>query len=300
MSTRVVFAGSPRVAVPYLMALVASEFDVVSVITREDSPQGRKQVVAPTPVALAALELGLPVIKANSLREVDIPPADLGIVVAYGGLVPERLLREPIHGWMNVHFSVLPEYRGAAPVQRALWDGRTDTGISIFRLVQELDAGPVYFSRSIPFHANETASEALDRVAHATTDDLVATSRLVAAGALHPFEQEGQPSYAPKLAREDGRIDWALPANVVESRIRAVTSEPGAFTTLGGVPFGIVRVAPFNDESVGAGRVEWSNDRVIAGTGDGNLELLEVKPSGKAVMPATDWWRGVRDAVTFE
>ena len=300
MSTRVVFAGSPRVAVPYLMALVASEFDVVSVITRADSPQGRKQVVAPTPVALAALDLGLPVIKTNSLREVDIPPADLGIVVAYGGLVPERLLSEPFHGWMNVHFSVLPEYRGAAPVQRALWDGRADTGISIFRLVHELDAGPVYFSKSIPFHATETASEALDRVAHATTDDLVATSRLVAAGALHPHEQLGQPSYAHKIAREDGRIDWTLPANVVESHIRAVTSEPGAFTTLGGVPFGIVRVAPFDHESVGAGHVEWSNDRVIAGTGDGNLELLEVKPPGKKVMRATDWWRGVRDAVTFE
>jgi methionyl-tRNA formyltransferase len=282
------------------MALVASEFDVVSVITRADSPQGRKQVVAPTPVALAALDLGLPVIKTNSLREVDIPPADLGIVVAYGGLVPERLLSEPFHGWMNVHFSVLPEYRGAAPVQRALWDGRADTGISIFRLVHELDAGPVYFSKSIPFHATETASEALDRVAHATTDDLVATSRLVAAGALHPHEQLGQPSYAHKIAREDGRIDWTLPANVVESHIRAVTSEPGAFTTLGGVPFGIVRVAPFDHESVGAGHVEWSNDRVIAGTGDGNLELLEVKPPGKTVMWATDWWRGVRDAVTFE
>ncbi len=300
MNTRIVFAGSPQVSVHYLTALITSEFDVVSVITREDSPQGRKRVVAPTPVALAAVELGIPVIKANTLRDVEIPPADLGIVVAYGGLVPERLLDAPTRGWVNVHFSVLPEYRGAAPVQRALWDGRADTGITIFRLVRELDAGPIYFSRSIPFDPHETASEALDRVAQNTTDDLVATARLVVADALQPHDQEGEPSMAPKFSREDGRIDWTLPASTIATRVRAVTSEPGAFTTLGGEPFGIVRAATDPGESVGVGRVVMSNDRVVTGTGDGNVELIDVKPAGKAVMAATDWWRGVRDTVTFE
>ena len=300
MNTRIVFAGSPQVSVHYLTALITSEFDVVSVITREDSPQGRKRVVAPTPVAMAAVDLGIPVIKANTLRDVEIPPADLGIVVAYGGLVPERLLDAPTHGWVNVHFSVLPEYRGAAPVQRALWDGRADTGITIFRLVRELDAGPIYFARSIPFDPHETASEALDRVAQNTTDDLVATARLVVADALQPHDQEGEPSMAPKLSREDGRIDWTLPAVSIATRVRAVTSEPGAFTTLGGEPFGIVRVATDPSESVGVGRVVMSNDRVVTGTGDGNVELIDVKPAGKAVMAATDWWRGVRDTVTFE
>ena len=299
MNTRIVFAGSPQVAVPYLTALVASEFDVISVVTREDSPQGRKRTVTPTPVATAAVELGIPVIKANTLRDVDIPTADLGIVVAYGGLVPERLLESPTHGWMNVHFSVLPEYRGAAPVQRALWDGRTGTGITIFRLVRELDAGPIYFSRTIPVGANENASEVLERVSQSTTDDLVATARLVVANALHPHDQEGEPSTAPKLSREDGRVDWTLPARTIESRVRAVTSEPGAFTTLGGEPFGLVRIAPAIGESVGVGRVVMITERVFTGTGDGNVELIDVKPAGKSVMTATDWWRGVRDAVTF-
>lgn len=299
MSMRVVFAGSPSVAVPYLRALVTAGFEVVAVITRTDSPQGRTRTMTPTPVAIDAEDLGLTVIKTNCLRDIDIPESDLGVVVAYGGLVPSRLLSTPVYGWVNVHFSVLPEYRGAAPVQRALWDGRDDSGITIFRLVEELDAGPVFFTRSIPFEADETASDALHRISTITTDELIATVRLIDAGAIEPTEQQGEPSVAAKLTRADGRIDWSLNAGQILDRIRAVSDEPGAFTELSGASFGIVRATLGDGDSLGVGVVTVESNRVQVGTGEGNLELLAVKPAGKSVMTAADWARGLRDSVVF-
>lgn len=300
MSTRVVFAGSPAVAVPYLRALWAAGFDIRGVVTREDARQGRKGVMTPTAVAQAAVELNLPVIKANTLRDVDVPESDIGVVVAYGGLVPPRLLAEPTHGWLNVHFSVLPKYRGAAPVQRALWDGQQASGISIFRLVHELDAGPVYFSRAIPFSDGETASEALARIAASTTDELVGTLRLVVSNVIAATEQTGEVTYAPKLFREDGRIDWTLDARTVVNRIRAVTSEPGAYTTVNGESLGIARVGNVTGPSCAPGVVVVDAARVFVGTSDTSVELLEVKPSGKTTMPAADWARGLRSSVVCE
>ena len=294
------FAGSPEVAVPYLRALYDAQFDIRAVITRADSRQGRKGILAPTAVARAATELNLPVIKANSLREVDIPEVDIGVVVAYGGLVPPRLLSEPTHGWTNVHFSVLPNYRGAAPVQRALWDGESTTGISIFRLVTEMDAGPVYFSRSIPFDDSETSSDALTRIAGSTTDELVATLRLVVTDAITPTEQTGDPSFAPKMTREDGRVDWSLDAPTIIARIRAVTVEPGAFTTVNGEPVSIGRVASDIGSAVPRGEIVANAGRVFVGTGTESVELLEVKPAGKRMMPAADWVRGHRSSLVCE
>jgi methionyl-tRNA formyltransferase len=300
MSTRVVFAGSPEVAVPYLRALYDAQFDIRAVITRADSRQGRKGILTPTAVARAATELDVPVIKANSLREVEIPEVDIGVVVAYGGLVPPRLLSEPTHGWTNVHFSVLPNYRGAAPVQRALWDGESTTGISIFRLVTEMDAGPVYFSRSIPFDDAETSSDALIRIAGSTTDELVATLRLVVTDAITPTEQTGDPSFAPKMTREDGRVDWSLNASTIIARIRAVTVEPGAFTTVNGESVSIGRVASDIGSAVPRGEIVANAGRVFVGTGGDSVELLEVKPAGKTMMPAADWVRGHRSSLVCE
>lgn len=297
---RVIFAGSPAVAVPYLHAVIEAGFDVRAVITREPAPLGRKRVVTQTPVHDAAVELGLPVIAANSLRDIDVPAVDLGVVVAYGGLVPPELLAQPTHGWINVHFSVLPAYRGAAPVQRALWDGNDNSGVSIFRLVDELDAGPVFASRSIPFTETESASEALDRMSRETVDDLVGTMRRIEAGVAEPREQSGEVSFAPKFVREDGRIDWANSATTIVHRIRAVTDEPGAFTTLHGVTFGVIRAFVTSDKGLPPGSVEVASDGVFVGTGVGSVGLDVVKPSGKNVMSAVDWARGIREAVVFE
>ena len=300
MSTRVVFAGSPAVASPYLRALYDTGFDIRAVITREDSRQGRKGVLTPTPIATVAEELGLPVIKTNSLRDVDIPEVDIAVVVAYGGLVPPRLLDMPTHGWVNVHFSVLPKYRGAAPVQRAMWNGEPATGISIFRLVDELDAGPVYYTRSIDFEEDETASDALTRLATDTTTDLIGTLRLITRDAITANEQMGEPSYAPKLTREDGRIDWSLDAATVIQRIRAATREPGAHTTCNGESIAVLRVASELGPPFPRGEVFVNEGHVFTGTVDASVELLDVKPAGKTEMSAMAWARGQRDRLVFE
>lgn len=295
------FAGSPAVAVPYLRALHSGGVEIAAVITRTDSPVGRKRVLTQTPVAAEAEALGLPVIKANSLRDVEIPEVDLGVVVAYGGLVPPRLLERPTHGWINVHFSVLPAYRGAAPLQRAMWDGQSAAGITIFRLVEELDAGPVLFVRDIPFVPTENASDALARIADETTDELVATVRLIESHALNDRVQEGTPTFAPKLTRADGRIDWSFDAEVIAQRIRAVTREPGAFTTLNGETFGITSVAVTGEATTRPpGTVEVNANGVFVAAGDSLISLGEVTPPGKHSMSATDWARGLRTDVTFE
>jgi methionyl-tRNA formyltransferase len=290
---RIIFAGSPDVAVPYLRAL-ASLHDIVAVVTRTDSPVGRKRVITPTAVAAVAEELGISVIKANSLRGIDIPESDLGVVVAFGGLVPDAMLDEPTHGWINVHFSLLPALRGAAPVQRGLWNGDSSTGISIFRLVSELDAGPLYHQREIFFEPGETSTEALARIAAITVDDLVDTVDGIVAGELEAHPQEGPQTFAPKFGRDDGHINWLMPATVVDHRIRALSDEPGAYTFHGENRIGIVRARPSYAESTYAGTVTVANGHVYVGTSDGTIELLEVKPAGKNTMPAIDWARGLR------
>lgn len=300
MSARIVFAGSPAVATHYLRALSESEFDIVGVISREDAPVGRKRVMTPTPVSQVSADLGIPVITANSLVDVSIPECDLGVVVAYGGMVPDRLLTQPRLGWINVHFSELPAYRGAAPLQRALWDGRESTGVSIFRLVRELDAGPLYFSRPVPFLPSENATDALDRVARETTSDLVETVRTILVGKAEAHPQGNNVSFAPKFSRDECRVNWSLASDVIATRIRAVTAEPGAFTTWEGQPFGIVTAAPSREGALAGGEVSESNGRILVGCGDGSLELVRVKPPGKSVMTAGDWWRGVRGSVRFE
>lgn len=296
---RVVFAGSPDIAVPYLRALHDHGFTIAAVITREDSPVGRKRVVTPTAVAHEAERLDLPTIKANSLRDTEIPDVDLGIVVAFGGMIPDRLLARPALGWINVHFSILPEYRGAAPLQRAMWDGRDSTGITIFGLVTELDAGPIYLTREIVFQRDESASEALARIAHETKDELAAVAEQIGARTITSHPQSGPASFAHRFVREDGRINWSEPSAVIRRKIRAVTREPGAFTTLAGEPFGVVRAGEGDGSIAPAGEVTVSPTGVFVGTGDSTIELLVVQPPGKSAMAAVDWGRGLRATVVF-
>ena len=296
---KIIFAGSPDVAVPYLRAL-AVVHDVVLVITRDDSPVGRKRVITPTAVAVAAEELDLPVLKANSLRGLDIPDSDLGVVVAYGGLVPDALLDEPVHGWINAHFSLLPALRGAAPVQRGLWNGDSSTGISIFQLVSELDAGPLFHQREIFFEPTETASQALARISSITVDDLVDTVDGILTGELESHEQVGLTTFAPKFTRDEGHINWLMPAVTVDHRIRALTTEPGAFTFHGEQRIGIVSARLSYAESGHAGTISVANGHVYVGTGDGTIELITVKPAGKTDMTAIDWARGLRGETVLE
>jgi methionyl-tRNA formyltransferase len=295
---RIVFAGSPRAAVPSLEALLGSRHDVVGVLTREDSPQGRKRVLTPTPVAQVAERAGVPVWKSNRLAPVadritDAAP-DLGVIVAYGGLVREPLLSAPRLGWINLHFSLLPRWRGAAPVQHAILAGDDLTGATVFRLVPELDAGDVYGTLTEPIGPRETAGELLDRLADRGAELLVRVIDHLATGDARPEPQSGDVTLAPKLTLTDGRIDWTEHAGRVLDRIRAMTPEPGAHTEIDGDRLKIHQAAPATDSAVlDPGRIVGAGGRVLAGTGSDPVELRIVQPAGKKPMPAAAWWRGI-------
>ncbi|WP_207457078.1 methionyl-tRNA formyltransferase [Desertivibrio insolitus] len=295
---KLVFAGSPAAAVPTLRALAASSHDVALVITREDSPQGRKRVLTPTPVAAAAEELGIPVLRTNRLRaEAEDAVVgrgfDLGVIVAYGGLVREPLLSAPRLGWINLHFSLLPRWRGAAPVQRALIAGDDVTGASVFQLVPELDAGDVYGMLTQQIGARETAGHLLDTLADAGAPLVTRVVDALASGTARAEPQVGDVTLAPKLTLDDARLDWSEPAVMLDARIRGVTPEPGAFTLLGGERFKIHEAHLARDAAALApGAFALREGRVLVGTGTHPLELVTVQPAGKKAMAATDWWRG--------
>lgn len=301
---RIVFAGSPAAAVPSLRALLASPHEVVRVVTREDAPQGRKRVLTPTPVAELAGEAGIPVVKANRLAPVadqlaSLEP-DLGVVVAYGGLIREPLLSAPRLGWINLHFSLLPRWRGAAPVQRAIMAGDQETGIAVFQLVPELDAGPVFAVETHGIGRRQTAGHLLDVLAEAGAGVLTRVVDELAAGTAQAVPQEGEPTAAPKLTIADGEIDWTAGAGAVDARIRGVTPEPGAFTTVAGERFKIHAAAIAHDApALPPGRIEERGGRILAGTGSVPLELERVQPAGRREMAALDWWRG-RDGVPVD
>lgn len=301
---RLVFAGTPAAAIPTLRALAGSH-DIAAVITRPDAPLGRKRVLTPSPVAQVADELGLPVIKAARLddevtaRIAALRP-ELGVIVAYGGLVREPLLQAPAHGWINLHFSLLPQWRGAAPVQRALIAGDAELGASVFQLVPALDAGDVFAMRTVDVPADATADVALDVLAEdgaALTAEVVAS---IADGTARAVPQRGEPTTAPKLTIDDGALEWNLPLEAVYSRFRGVTPEPGAHTTIGGLRVKVLEAAPAADaEALDPGRITAAKQAVLIGTATLPLAVTRVQPAGKAAMSATDWWRGLRadDAV---
>ncbi|MGN6219679.1 MAG: methionyl-tRNA formyltransferase [Microbacterium sp.] len=299
---RLVFAGTPAPAVPSLRLLAASEHDIVAVVTRRDAPLGRKRVLTPSPVAAAADELGLPVIRADRLdadvtAEIAALQPDLGVIVAYGGLVREPLLSTPAHGWINLHFSLLPRWRGAAPVQHALIAGDAATGASVFQLVPELDAGDVFGELAMDTPAEATAGELLATLAEQGARLLGDVVSGIAAGTAVARPQEGEPTYAAKLGDDDGRIRWDEPAPAVLGRIRGVTPEPGAHTTIDGARMKVLAVAaaPADAPHLAPGALALHAKRVLAGTGSAPIVLDTVQPAGKGAMRAADWWRGLRE-----
>jgi methionyl-tRNA formyltransferase len=297
MTLRIVFAGSPAAAVPSLRALLDGPHEVAAVVTREPSPQGRRRTLTPTPVADVARAAGIPVIEANRLApvtdEVIALEPDLGVIVAYGGLVREPLLSAPRLGWINLHFSLLPRWRGAAPVQRAIIAGDQETGVAVFQLVPELDAGDVYALERQTIGRHQTAGHLLEVLAETGADVLARVVDDLADGSARPVPQTGEPTLAPKLTLEDGRIDWNADASAVDARIRGVSPEPGAFTELGGDRLKIHEAAIAHDAArLPPGAIEARAGRVLIGTSSDPLELLRVQPAGKTVMDAAAWWRG--------
>ena len=297
-SLRLVFAGSPAAAVPSLSTLADSRHEVVGVVTREDSPQGRRGVLTPTPVADEAVNRGIPVIKANRLagaatERVQELAADLGVIVAYGGLVREPLLSAPRLGWINLHFSLLPRWRGAAPVQRAIIAGDDVTGATVFQLVPELDAGDVYGRMTEPIGAHQTAGRLLESLAVSGAELLLRVVDALADGTARSEAQVGDVTLAPKLALQDGLIDWSQPAQAVHDLIRGVTPEPGAFTTVDGARLKVLEAAIARDvPPLAPGEFALVGKAVLVGTATQPIELLAVHPAGRKAMDAASWWRG--------
>jgi methionyl-tRNA formyltransferase len=298
---RLVFAGTPEPAVPSLRRLAASDHDIAAVITRRDAPLGRKRVLTPSPVAAAAEELGLHPLRADRLdaevteRVAALRP-DLGVIVAYGGLVREPLLSTPVHGWINLHFSLLPRWRGAAPVQHALIAGDAQTGASVFQLVPELDAGDVFAERATDIPGDATAGELLASLADSGADLLLEVIDAIAAGTATATAQVGESTYAGKLGDDDGLVRWAEPRRAVLGRIRGVTPEPGAHTTIDGARLKVLAVAeaPSDAPALDPGEITLHGRDVLIGTATEPVVLTTVQPAGKGAMRAADWWRGLR------
>jgi methionyl-tRNA formyltransferase len=298
---RLVFAGTPAAAVPSLERLAGGGHEIVAVVTRPAAPLGRKRVLTPSPVAQAAERLGLEVIEAARLDDdvtarIAASEPDLGVIVAYGGLVRQPLLSTPVHGWINLHFSLLPAWRGAAPVQHALINDDRETGAAVFRLVPELDAGDVFAELVHPVGDDDTAGALLAQLAVSGAELLADVVDGIAGGTARSTPQSGEPSFAPKLGLDDARLDWSLPARQVLARYRGVTPEPGAWTTLDGARLKVLELASAADladpPELGPGEFAVVGRRLVAGTADVPVELVRVQPAGKTAMSAPDWWRG--------
>jgi len=295
---RLVFAGTPSAAVPTLRRL-AAEHDIAAVVTRPDAPLGRKRVLTPSAVAQAAEELGLPVVKAARLDDeatatIAAVGAELGVIVAYGGLVREPLLSTPARGWINLHFSLLPAWRGAAPVQRALIAGDAELGASVFQLVPALDAGDVFATRVVEVPAEATADVVLDTMAVAGAGLTAEVVAGIADGTAVAVPQSGTPTLAPKLALDDGLLDWAEPVDRVFARFRGVTPEPGAHTTVDGLRVKVLEASPTEEEPLAPGEIVATKRTLLIGTATHPLAVARVQPAGKGAMSAVDWWRGQR------
>jgi methionyl-tRNA formyltransferase len=307
---RLVVAGSPAAAVPTLRRLAASDHEIAAVLTRPPTPQGRKRVLTPTPVAQVASELGLPVIEASRVddevtaRIADLD-VDLGVIVAYGALLRRPALDAPRLGWVNLHFSDLPAYRGAAPVQRAVMAGATTTAATVFQLVEALDAGPVFASEPFTIDPEATSGEVLAAMADTGADLVLRVVDGIAAGTAVAADQVGEATTAPKLTLEDGRTDFTAPAAVVHARLRGVTPEPGAFALLGENRVKLLRANRLRPDRLrpgGAGEfapplapgaLRLMDGVLLVGTADEPLVLREVQPAGKKAMDAAAWARGL-------
>ena len=300
---RVLFAGTPETAVPSLEALMDSRHQVIAVLTRPDAPTGRGRRMEPSPVRAVADEAGIEVLTPPRPRDpaflarlAELSP-DACPVVAYGGLIPRAALDVPRHGWINLHFSLLPAWRGAAPVQRAILAGDEVTGACTFRLEEGLDTGPVFGTVTQEIGRDDTSGDLLARLAVDGARLLVATLDGIEEGRLAAVPQPAEGvSHAPKLTTDDARIDWKTPALHIDRQVRACTPAPGAWTTLGGERVKIFPVTPIPGVTdVEPGAIIADKRGLQVGTGSGHtVRLGDVQAQGKRRMSAADWARGLR------
>ncbi|MCU7728957.1 methionyl-tRNA formyltransferase [Actinoplanes sp. KI2] len=299
---RLVFAGTPAVALPSLDAIAASGHELLAVVTRPDAPAGRGRHLVRSPAGAWADERGIEVLTPARPREPEFQQRlrelapDCVPVVAYGALVPPSALEIPRHGWVNLHFSLLPAWRGAAPVQHAVLHGDEVTGASVFELEAGLDTGPVYGTLTEEIRPTDTSGDLLDRLAVSGAGLLVAVLDAIQAGTAKAHPQPGfDVTLAPKITVEDANVRWNDPAFAVDRRVRACTPAPGAWTIFRGERVKLGPVRPIaNGPSLTAGAIQVERTQVLVGTATTPVALGEVRPAGKKAMPATDWARGLR------
>lgn len=301
----IIFAGTPTVAIPTLQALVDASFTIGAVLTRPPARQGRSKKLVASPVAQRAATLGLPLIESDKPQSEETTEllkaaqADLGVVVAYGAILRPSTLAIPRLGWINLHFSSLPRWRGAAPVQRALLAGDTQIGTDVFQLDPGMDTGPIFSSRTYPADPDITSTQMLDFLADASASQVVEVVKGIAAGTMTAVPQEtgvdgSLISSAPMLHREDAFISFTKPALDTKNQIRAVTDKPGAWTLIDGdqsLKLGPVDIA---DADLPAGKISADKKNVYVGCSSGAVRLSQVAPAGKGWMNAADWYRGAR------
>ncbi|HEX7349685.1 methionyl-tRNA formyltransferase [Brachybacterium sp.] len=297
---RLLFAGTPEAALPSLRTLLDSSHEVVGVLTRADAPAGRGRRLTPSPVKALALEAGVPVLTPATLRDAEVQQQlrelapDAAPVVAYGNLVPQAALDIPRHGWVNLHFSLLPAWRGAAPAQRAVLSGARETGMSVFRLEKGLDTGDVLSTAHTSIGPFETSGGLLERMSLDGAAVLLSALDALEAGtaALTPQDHD-LATHAPKLSTAEAEIDWTLPAEQVSAHIRGMSPQPGAWTMLKGARAKILGLEQAPEHApLPPGRLEATRRQVLVGTGTDVIALSTLAPAGKRPMRAVDWARG--------
>jgi methionyl-tRNA formyltransferase len=283
-----------------------SGHEVVAVLTRPDAPKGRSARPVPSPTAELALARGIEVLRPARARDPELAARlaelapDCCPVVAYGGLIPRPLLDLPPHGWVNVHFSLLPRWRGAAPVQHAILAGDEVTGVTVFELVEAMDAGPVLATSDYRLGAHENAGEALAALQKVGAELLVATLDRLENGTIVPSRQpEDGVTLAPKLTTEGARIDWTRPAVAIERQVRANNPSPVAWTELAGERFRVLAAHAVPDAGLAPGELRAGKREALVGTGEGSLDLVLVQPAGRRPLAAPDWARGLREPGRF-
>jgi methionyl-tRNA formyltransferase len=308
---RVAFFGTPEFAVPSLAALIGSRHEVVALVSQPDRPKGRGQKLQPTPTKQVALDAGVPVLQPAKIKDEVFLDAfrdlrvDLGVVAAYGKILPDALLAIPPMGMINVHASLLPAYRGAAPVHRAVIDGLGQTGVTIMRVVRELDAGPMLARVSTPIATDETSVDVERGLARLGAGLLLEVIDQLAAGtAKEEPQDDSAATYAAKITREEGTLDWALPAAAIHDRVRGLQPWPLVSARLGGHRYLLHRTA-HDAQSVAAAPgtiVEAAGDRLVVATTHGTLQILQLQPEGRRVLSSREFLAGyrIRPGMIFE
>lgn len=297
----VIFFGTPEFAIPSLRALIEEEEDVVLVVTQPDRVKGRGHRMTPPPVKVAAEEKGLEVIQPETLKDralierLNSLMPEFIIVVAYGKILPESILRIPLSGCINLHASLLPKYRGAAPIQWAIINGEEKTGVTTMLMDEGLDTGPVFLKRELNISEDDDAESLSRRLSEMGASLLIETIKGIRAGKLKPIPQEGEPSYAPPLRKEDGIIDWHKTAKEIFNLIRGTHPWPGAYCFMAGERVRVLKAKPLENLKGRPGIIERvTKDELLIGTGNGILSLLEVQPSGRSPMSIRAFLQGRR------